>query len=193
MGKKRKRDVDSSVFRPKRDNANCSVKTSLKSILRDDDQKEVIQHIVLRCNDIVTEAYQLIRLYCLHLFHNQQPPPTLDEKFIQYFIKAAGKRDARGKKPADGDLQSKLDAFYIKHFKTVLDHDEKQDLCNLTYNIPYLATQMHTAIHNNLKEHFTKRFLRFINLTTTKYEMELTKDEAKTERKKLKNALFAND
>ena len=193
MGKKRKRDVDSSVFRPKRDNAYCTVKTSLKSILRDDDQKEVIQHIVLRCNDIVTEAYQFIRLYCLHLFHNQQPLPTLDEKFTQYCIKAVGKRSARGKKPADGDLQSKLDAFYIKHFKTVLDHDEKHDPCNLTYNIPYLATQMHTAIHNNLKEHYIKRFLRFINLTTTKYEMELTKDEAKTERKKLKDALFANN
>jgi hypothetical protein len=194
MGKKRKRNVvDSSVFRPKRDNAYCTVKTSLKSILRNDDQTEVIQHIVFRCNDIVTEAYQFIRLYCLHLFHNQQPLPTLDEKFIQYCIKAVGKRDTRGKKPADGDLQSKLDAFYTNHFKTVLDHDEKHDLCNLTYNIPYLATQMHTAIHNNLKEHFIKRLLRFINLTTTKYEMGLTKDEAKTERKKLKDALFVND
>ena len=81
MGKKRKRDVDSSVFKPKRDNAYCTVKTSLKSILRDDDQKEVIQHIVFRCNDIVTEAYQFIRLYCLHLFHNQQPLPTLDEVY----------------------------------------------------------------------------------------------------------------
>ena len=94
MGKRKKRklDVDSSVFEPKRDNAYCTVKTSLKSILRDVAQKDIIQDIVIRCNDIVTEAYQFIRLYRLHLFHNQQNLPALDEKFIQYSIKAVGKR-----------------------------------------------------------------------------------------------------
>ena len=193
MGKKRKRDVE-TVFRPKRDNAFRTVKTSLKSILRGlDGTKEVIQDIVFRCNLIVTHAYQFIRLYCLHLFNTQQPLPTLDEKFIQYSIKALGIRDARGGKPSDVDLKSKLDAFYISHFKTVLDHDEKHDLRNLSYNIPYLVRQMHTAIHNNLKEHFIKRLLRFINLTTTEYEMGLTKKDAEKERKKLKKALFEND
>ena len=106
MGKKRKRDVDSSVFRPKRDNAFRTVKTSLKSILRGlDGTKDVIQDIFLRCNMIVTEAYQFIRLYCLHLFNTQQPLPIIDEKFIGYCIKALGKRDARRKKPSDGDLK----------------------------------------------------------------------------------------
>ena len=52
---------------------------------------------------------------------------------------------------------------------------------------------MHTAIHNNLKVHFIKRLLRFINLTTPTYESGLTKDEVKSERKLLKDALFAND
>ena len=99
MGKKRKRDVE-TVFRPKRDNAFRTVKTSLKSILRGlDGTKEVIEDIVFRCNDIVTEAYQFIRLYCLHLFNTQQPLPTLDEKFIIYAIKALGIRDARGRNP----------------------------------------------------------------------------------------------
>ena len=194
MGKKRKRDVDSSVFRPKRDNVYCTVKTSLKSILRGlDGTKDVIQDIVLRCNMIVTEAYQFIRLYCLHLFNTQQPLPIIDQKFIIYAIKALGIGGAGGKKPSDADLKSKLDAFYISHFKTVLDHDEKHDLRNLSYNIPYLVRQMHTAIHNNLKEHFVKRLLRFVNLTTRECEGELTKKEAEKERKKLKNALFDNN
>ena len=52
---------------------------------------------------------------------------------------------------------------------------------------------MHTAIHNNLREHFIKRLLRFVNLTVTECEMELSKEEAKTERKKLKDSLFTND
>jgi len=86
-----------------------------------------------------------------------------------------------------------LHAFYDDHFKTVLEHDGKLDLRNLPHSIHYLAEQMHTAIHNNLKEHFIKRLLRFVNLTTTQYEDGLTKEEAKAERRGLKDALFAND
>eukprot|EP00912_Choanoflagellata_sp_UC4_P000109 UC4_evm1s74 len=192
-GKKRKRNDASSVFRSKRDNAYCTVKTSLKSILRDYENQRAIQNIVFRCNDIVTEAYQFIRLYCLHLFHRKQDLPELNERFVLYCIKAVGETSNRGRKPAAGDLKSKLDTFYEDHFKEVLAHNEKHDLCNLSFNIPYLATQMHTAIHNNLKEHFIKRLLRFINLTTTECEQGLSKHEAKAERRKLKEALFAND
>jgi hypothetical protein len=52
---------------------------------------------------------------------------------------------------------------------------------------------MHTAIHVDLREQFIERLLRFINLTVTECEMELSKEEAKAERKKLKDALFTND
>jgi hypothetical protein len=51
---------------------------------------------------------------------------------------------------------------------------------------------MHTGLHNNLKEHFVTRLLRFINNTVSEYEEGLIKEEVKKERKLLKDALFAN-
>jgi hypothetical protein len=171
-----------------------TVKTSLKSILRDyETYQPLLNDIVLRCNSIVTEAYQFIRLYCLDKFRRNEHIPTLDEKFILYCIKATGTRDNRGKKAENEELQKELDAFYAKEFQPLLMHSEKHDLRNFTYLLPYLATQMHTGLHNNLKEHFLTRFLRFINKTTTILEEGLTKEEVKKERRLLKDALFANE
>ena len=52
---------------------------------------------------------------------------------------------------------------------------------------------MHTAIHNNLKEHFVTRLLRFINKTAEMYDEDLDKVEARKARRELKNAIFEND
>ena len=171
-----------------------TVKTSLKSILRDfNTYQPLINEIVLRCNAIVTEAYQFIRLYCLDKYRRNEPMPSLDEKFILYCIKATGTRDNRGRKAENEGLQAELEQFYQKEFQPLLARAEKHDLRNYTYLLPYLATQMHTGLHNNLKEHFITRLLRFINKTTSSFEEGLTKDEVKKERRALKDALFANE
>lgn len=171
-----------------------TVKTSLKSILRDyDTYNPLLNDVVLRCNYIVTEAYQFIRLYCLDKFKRNEPMPTLDEKFILYCIKATGTRDNRGRRAENETLQTELEDFYTREFQPLLAHKDKHDLRNFTYLLPYLATQMHTGLHNNLKEHFVTRLLRFINKTASAYEEGLTKDEVKKERKLLKDALFGND
>uniref|UniRef100_A0A6C0CSH1 Transposase n=1 Tax=viral metagenome TaxID=1070528 RepID=A0A6C0CSH1_9ZZZZ len=119
--------------------------------------------------------------------------PSLDEKFILYCIKATGTRDNRGRKAENEVLQTELEDFYQKEFQPLLAHAEKHDLRNFTYLLPYLATQMHTGLHNNLKEHFITRLLRFINKTTATYEEGLTTEEVKKERRALKDALFANE
>jgi hypothetical protein len=171
-----------------------TVKCSLKSILRDNQTYQPkINDIVFRCNDIVIEAYQFIRMYCLYRYNNNKSLPEIDYKFILYCIKATGTRDNRGKKAENVHLQKELDDFYSKEFQSLLVHTEKHDLKNFTFLLPYLATQMHTAINNNLKEHFITRLLRFINKTTSKYEDKLTKEEIKKERRLLKDALFANN
>ena len=43
----------------------------------------------------------------------------------------------------------------------------KTNLKNTTFLLPYLATQIHTSLSNNIQEHFIQHFLRFINKTTT--------------------------
>ena len=169
-----------------------TIKCSLKSILRDYNTiQPIINDIVIRCNDIVTETYQLIRLYCLKLYHECQCIPEIDEQFILYAMKAIGTRDNRGKKAENTELQEQLSSFYELEFKMLITHD-KFDLKNMSFLLPYLATQIHTAIHNNLKEHFVTRLYRFINKTATPYEQDLNKEEAKAERSKLKKAVYEN-
>jgi len=46
-------------------------------------------------------------------------------------------------------------------------------LKNTTFLLPYLATQIHTSLSNNIQEHFIQHFLRFINKTTN----EITEDK----------------
>ena len=171
-----------------------TVKVSLKSILRDYNKySPLINDIVIRCNSIVTETYQFIRLYCLDKFRRNEPLPLLDEKFILYCIKATGTRDNRGKKAEYKELKNELEDFYTSEFQPLLAHKEKHDLRNFSNLLSYLATQIHTGLHNNLKEHFITRLLRFINKTVSIYEEGLSKDEVKKERKLLKDALFANE
>jgi len=169
-----------------------TIKCSLKAILKNyKDIQPIINDIVIKCNDIVVETYQFIRLYCIKLYHNCQSIPEIDEGFILYVMKALGTRDNRGKKAANTGLQEELTSFYETEFKQLITHD-KFDLKNMSFLLPYLATQIHTAIHNNLKEHFVTRLYRFINKTATSYEQYLNKEQAKSERSKLKKAVYDN-
>ena len=70
--------------------ANCTqektpyrtIKTSIKSIIKNPEIHQKINELVLRINPIVIDTYQFIRLYCLHLYHQQRPIPDLDSTFI---------------------------------------------------------------------------------------------------------------
>ena len=47
-----------------------TIKTSLKSIIKTPEIQKIINDLVLKCNDIVIDTYQFIRLYILHFFLN---------------------------------------------------------------------------------------------------------------------------
>ena len=192
MRRKRKRVEPTGV--PATQSSHRTIKCSLKSIVRDETIIPQIEAIVLNCNAIVIEAYQFIRLFCLTKYAAKDVAlPQLDEKFILYCLKATGTRDNRGRKAQNESLQAELDAFYENEFKSLPAHEDKFDLRCYGYLLPYLATQMHTAIHNNLKEHFVTRLLRFINKTAEMYDEDLDKVEARKARRGLKNAIFEND
>lgn len=116
-------------------------------------------------NDLVIHTYQFIRLYILYCFTNNNPLPELNDTFISYCIKTLGTRDNRGKKCKDTELLEKLEEFYKTKYQPLLNH-EKTNLKNTTFLLPYLATQIHTSLSNNIQEHFIQHFLRFINKTT---------------------------
>jgi hypothetical protein len=91
-----------------------TVKTSLKSVLKDHDKNfMVINDLVCKCNDIVIKTYQFIRLYILYCFHNNKEIPLFNKDNILYFIRACGKRDNRGKKSKNEDLQKELEKHFL--------------------------------------------------------------------------------
>jgi len=164
MGKKKK-----EVFQEFRKNDKSAYKTlkiPLKTILLNRDKiQPLINNLVFEMNDLVIHTYQFIRLYILYCYTNNNPLPELNDIFISYCIKTLGSRDNRGKKCKDIELLETLEEFYKSEYQPLLNH-EKTNLKNTTFLLPYLATQIHTSLTNNIQEHFIQHFLRFINKTT---------------------------
>ena len=173
MVKKKKKDTFTS-FRSNELSAYKTLKIPLKTILRNRQEVQpVLNHLVFDINDLVIHTYQFIRLYLLHLYHQQLPLPAIDETFVLYCIKTLGVRDNRGRQSANTLLLETLQEFYDTEYQPLLHH-EKTDLKNTTFLLPYVATQVTTCLSNNLQEHFLQHFLRFINKTT----QEITEDKA---------------
>ncbi len=171
MGKKKKEVFQD--FRNTEKSAYKTLKIPLKTILLNRDTiQPVINNLVLEINDLVIHTYQFIRLYVLYCYSNNKPLPELNDTFISYCIKTLGTRDNRGKKCKDTELLETLEEFYKTEYQSLLNH-EKTNLKNTTFLLPYLATQIHTSLSNNIQEHFIQHFLRFINKTTT----DITEDK----------------
>jgi hypothetical protein len=173
MGKKKKKDIIQE-FRSTDKSAYTTIKTTLKSVLHNHKEVQpVITNLVFEMNDLMIHSYQFIRLYVLKCYNDNQPLPEINEKFILYCIKTLGVRSNQGAKSKDTELLEALQEFYNHEYQPLLNH-EKTQLKNMTFLLPYLATQLHTSLSNNTQEHFIQHFLRFINKTTT----NITEDKA---------------
>jgi len=170
--KKKKKD-EFKEFRKNEKSAYKTFKIPLKTILLNRDTiQPVINNLVFEMNDLVIHTYQFIRLYVLDKYAKNKEFPVIDDTFISYCIKTLGSRDNRGKKCKDTELLETLEEFYKTEYEPLLNH-EKTNLKNTTFLLPYLSTQIHTSLSNNIQEHFIQHFLRFINKTTD----DITKDK----------------
>jgi hypothetical protein len=173
MVKKKKKDTFQE-FRSTDKSAYTTIKTTLKSVLHNHKEVQpVITNLVFEMNDLMIHSYQFIRLYVLKCYNDNQPLPEINEKFILYCIKTLGVRSNQGAKSKDTELLEALQEFYNHEYQPLLNHENTQ-LKNMTFLLPYLATQLHTSLSNNTQEHFIQHFLRFINKTTT----NITEDKA---------------
>jgi len=165
MVKKKKKDTFQD-FRSNDKSSYITIKTTLKSVLHNHkDVQPLIAKLVFEMNDLMIHSYQFIRLYLLKCYNNRQPLPELNDNFILYCIKTLGIRDKRGIQSKDTELLEILQDFYEKDYQPLLNH-VKTSLKNKPHILPYLATQVHTSLSNNIQEHFIQHFLRFINKTT---------------------------
>jgi len=173
MKVKKKKKEEFKEFRNVEKLAYKTFKIPLKSILFNCDTiQPLINNLVFEMNDLVIHTYQFIRLYVLDKYTKKQPLPTIDDTFISYCIKTLGTRDNRGNKCKDIKLLEILEEFYKTEYQPLLNH-EKTNLKNTTFLLPYLATQIHTSLSNNIQEHFIQHLLRFINKTTN----DITEDK----------------
>ena len=185
--KRKKKVKPKTVFQPKQKGNFITIKTSLKSILKDyENNFQKINEIVLECNEIVIQTYQFIRLYLLDCYYKNKDFPELDKDTILYFIRAGGIRDNRGKQAQNKEFQKELEDFYDKEFKPLIQK-EKYSLKNKTFLTPYLATQINTSFTNNIKEHFITRVRRFMNIFSP---FPLETKEQKEEFQKIKNLIL---
>ena len=168
MGKKKKKEFEG--FRKSEKSPYKTIKTTLKSVLRNKtDVLPCINNLVCELNDLVIHSYQFIRLYILECYNTKEELPIIDDRFICYCMKTLGVRDNRGRKRKDAELVNKLNKFYELSYQPLLNY-EPVSLKNKCHMIPYLATQIHTSLHNNIQERFCQHFLRFINKTITHIE-----------------------
>jgi hypothetical protein len=141
-----------------------SIKTSLKSIVINPKTIDVIQNTVKRCNILNTDVYQFIRLYILHQFSTNQELPKLDDVFIMNVFQTISTRtDMRGRKPTTNkNLLHELKQFYKLHYEPLRNGVLSEQIDNLSFIIPYSVTDIHTAIHNNIKFKFRNHLAKYI-------------------------------
>jgi hypothetical protein len=173
MGRKKREKPLFEEFRSNETPIYTTVKIPLNKILRD---RKILQPaiyaLVSEMNDLVIHAYQFIRLFIITRYATSGDTPEIDHDFVMYCLRVLGTRDARGRKSTNTELQNVLEQFYTVEYQPLLNH-VKTSLVNKSYIIPYLATQIHTAITNNVQERFIQHFNRFINKTAPESEKAL--------------------
>ena len=149
----------------------------------------------IKTNKIVIHSYHFLKLYFIHLFHNNQPFPTLDKKFICDIFKVITKRKCNSGGYRDDNMPEQLKTlttFYKEHYsKTIKDETLYYD--ELSYILPYEAIDMITNINNNIQEHFIDHLHKYVNIIfdVKKQHDEITKaNKDKELRKQLHKELY---
>jgi len=142
------------------------VKTSLKSITRNNRTIREIESIVTTMNRIAIHTYQFLKLYCLHSFNKYDRLPDIDRQFIVLIMKTvAESTDKRGKGLSEDSqkIKDELDDFYKNHYQK-LTVEQKLSYTNLGQSLEYEAVSILTCLNNHIQEQFESMVNRYINL-----------------------------
>ena len=123
------------------------LKCSAKKFCHTEEWLEKIQEVVTSVNKITTEAYHLLNLHVRRLIQENKKIQKLEKNYLIQFFYSVSK--GKGNAYIDPEiLQTKKDHFFQKEeWKR-----EKMNNCLL-----HAATEMETAIKNNICLHFFKR------------------------------------
>ena len=158
-----------SVLEPSAKGNFSTIKTSLKSIVKDENDLPIINNMVVLLHEISVITMQFLRLFILYKYKNKEMDslPEFTTNNIKYFIRACGIR-GNGTSAKNEALEEELDRFYNDEFFPLLNANgrikEKFDLRNLSFATAYVAINIKKDLSNNIELHFINRFRRMMNV-----------------------------
>ena len=144
-------------------NSYRTTKCTLDDVLRQPLDRYIILDAVIRTHRLTIHAYQFLRLWILHKHQQDQVIPHIDHDLIRMVFYAL-KTSSNGPTPSGNQakLLQEFNEFYEKEYKE-LGYSDKINSVKLPQILKDAATEMVTAIENNIKNHFFTYLLRFVN------------------------------
>ena len=170
---------------PQPGDKKCSIKTSLKSVLKNPEDQRKILEITHSTHFIRVHVLQFLKLYMLWCFETQgiMPFPKVTEDLVQAIIfvlcedEEGGKR-TRPPNPETIELRDHLHHFHLTHYKpTMADPEERLGFNNMTQLMQYFAAEVVKDYENNIKLHFVQHLNLFLDVLYDKKEVRATKDK----------------
>ena len=144
------------------------IKTSLKSVVRNDAVIAKLRDAALRANGIVTHTLQLLKLYLIHCYDAGTALPTIDRQFVTSVMKVLCEEPTSGRPPSEEikRIKDALKTFYTTHYKPSVVG--KLNYRHMNTVLDYLAIDVITMFENNIKQHFVEYVERFVNVSWEK-------------------------
>lgn len=163
------------------------VQSKLDNILREPELKIKIFDLVLNMHKLAILSYQFAALYLTSLLERKLPLPNIDDTWFIEVIKSVSyaadpaktrkPRQFRSNKKATDKQRLKKEAkdasilrsmsgiadFMAHHFVHLIPMNDPINVTNLDNQINYLATEMTTALENNIREHYDDYLQAFIH------------------------------
>ena len=157
------------------------VKTSLKSIAKNDFVITKINDTTVMANKIVIHSLQFLKLYLIYLYDNNEKLPIINKQFINSILKTVCSSSSKGRPPSETTkgIKDTLKIFYDLHYGDL--QGEELNYVHMNTILDYLCIDIITMYENNIKQHFIDYIERYVNVVWKKKAMlKLIKKKYKT-------------
>jgi hypothetical protein len=142
------------------DHDRTVIKVRFKKIFRNNIDYGILHKTIAKVNELTNVAYLFIRSYILNNFKEVLGDRfSIDVKFITSAFKVLIKDNNKGR-PVKKERTSDLEKYFEEFQKQT--NFRKIEICNASYILGQIYSQMHVAIINNILYHYDKHILRFI-------------------------------
>lgn len=141
-----------------------TVKTSLKSVAKNDVVIEKLTKIAISTNVIVSHALRLLKLYFLDMYRQNKDFPKLDKNFIKIFLKIICEAPKQGRKRSEDTrtATSPITDFYNRYYREI--QLEKVTYTHMNTVLDYVSESIVTIYENNIEQRFVTYVERYVNV-----------------------------